>query len=159
MDDAENKVGPVSRGTDREEEGMEKLAAIKAFFEAYARKDVGAVRQVMAEDIVWIIPGHHPLSGPKRGVEEVLAFFDQLARAGFQAQPLVIAQSGDYVVDHHRGWSEMGDGIDQTWCLVFRFEDGRIKEVTNFASDQHEADRFFWSVYQLAPIPTRLATA
>jgi hypothetical protein len=136
---------------------MTKLDAIRGFFEAYARQDVGAVQEVMADDIVWTIPGHHPLSGPKRGITEVLAFFDQLARAGFQAQPLVIAESGEYVVDHHRGWSEAGLGVDQTWCLVFRFEGGRIKEVTNFASDQHAADRFFWSVYPLAPIPARLA--
>jgi hypothetical protein len=136
---------------------MSNLEAIGRFFDAYARKDVGAVREVMAEDIVWTIPGHHPLSGPKRGITEVLAFFDQLARAGFQAQPLVIAESGDYVVDHHRGWSEEGAGIDQTWCLVFRFEGGVIQEVTNFASDQHSADAFFWSVYPLAPIPERLA--
>jgi hypothetical protein len=27
----------------------------------------------MAKDIVWRIPGHHPLSGEKQGVEEVLA--------------------------------------------------------------------------------------
>lgn len=136
---------------------MSKLDVIARFFAAYAAKDVGEVREVMAADIVWTIPGHHPLSGPKNGIGEVLAFFDQLARAGFQAQPLVIAESGDYVVDHHRGWSEVGSGIDQTWCLVFRFEDGLIKEVTNFASDQHSADMFFWSVYPLAPIPDRLA--
>jgi ketosteroid isomerase-like protein len=97
------------------ERSMSNLASIRRFFEAYARKDVGAVREVMAEDIVWTIPGHHPLSGSKRGIDEVLAFFDQLARAKFRAQPLVIAESGDYVVDHHRGWSEADEGIDQTW--------------------------------------------
>jgi hypothetical protein len=44
-----------------------------------------------------------------------------------------------------------------TWCLVFRFDGGRIKEVTNFAADQHEADLFFWSIYAVKPIPHRLA--
>jgi uncharacterized protein len=76
------------------------LAKIQALFTAYANKDVAGVRDVMADDIVWHIPGHHPLAGPKRGVTEVLAFFDQLARANFQAQPLVIAEEGDFVVDH-----------------------------------------------------------
>lgn len=136
---------------------MTKLQIIQSLFKAYAEKDVGAVQVVMAEDIVWRIPGHHPLAGPKRGVPEVLAFFDQLALARFEAHPLVVAESGDYVVDHHRGWSSAGVGVDQTWCLVFRFEGGLIKEVTNFASDQHKADLFFWSVYRLAPIPARLA--
>jgi len=130
---------------------------IQAFFTAYAAKDVAGVRDVMASDITWIIPGHHPLAGTKRGIDEVLAFFDQLGKANFKAQPLVVTESGDYVIDHHRGWSEEAAGLDLTWCLVFRFEAGKIKEVTNFCADQHLADLFFWKVYPLKPIPARLA--
>ena len=111
----------------------------------------------MADDILWRIPGHHPLAGAKHGIHEVLAFFDQLAKAGFQAQPFAIAEQGDYVIDHHRGWSTAGGGLDLTWCLVFRFEDGKIKDVTNFCSDQHRADLFFNEVYKLKRIPDRLA--
>ncbi len=136
---------------------MSNLNKIQSFFEAYARKDVAAVRGVMADDIVWRIPGHHPLAGEKRGITEVLAFFDQLAKAAFQAKPIVVAEQGDYVVDHHRGWSTAGSGLDLTWCLVFRFEAGKIKEVTNFCADQHKADIFFHEIYKLKPIPDRLA--
>jgi ketosteroid isomerase-like protein len=133
------------------------LSKIQAFFAAYANHDVSAVREVMSDDIVWHIPGHHPLAGPKHGIDEVLAFFDQLGKAGFQAQPLVIVEQGDYVIDHHRGWSTAGGGLDLTWCLVFRFESGKIVEVTNFCEDQHRADLFFHDIYSLAPIPLRLA--
>jgi ketosteroid isomerase-like protein len=136
---------------------MTNLEKIHAFFTAYAAKNVSGIRNVMADDIVWHIPGHHPLAGAKRGIDEVLAFFDQLARASFQAQPIVIAEQGDYVVDHHRGWSTAGSGLDLRWCLVFRFADGKIAEVTNFCEDQHRADLFFWEVYPLKPIPERLA--
>lgn len=136
---------------------MSNLSKIQDFFSAYAAKDVTAVRGVMSEDIIWRIPGHHPLAGEKRGIDEVLAFFDQLAKAGFQAQPIVVVEQRDYVVDHHRGWSTVGSGIDLTWCLVFRFDSGKIKEVTNFCEDQHKADIFFYEVYKLKPIPARLA--
>ena len=132
------------------------LAKIQTFFEAYARKDVAAVRAVMAADITWQIPGHHPLAGTKKGIDEVLAFFDQLAKAGFKAQPLVVVEHGDYVIDHHRGWSEAGAGLDLTWCLVFRFHEGKIAQVTNFCEDQHKADSFFYEIYKLKPIPARL---
>src|SRR2546421_8276910 len=117
---------------------MSNLAKIQAFFTAYAQKNVAAICEVMADDITWAIPGHHPLAGVKKGIAEVLAFFDQLAKADFKAEPLVIAENGDYVVDHHRGWSEKADGLDLKWCLVFRFADGKIKEVTNFCEDQHK---------------------
>lgn len=59
---------------------MSNLQKINAFFSAYANKDVSAVGDVMAEDIVWRIPGHHPLTGEKKGIKEMLAFFDQLAK-------------------------------------------------------------------------------
>jgi ketosteroid isomerase-like protein len=136
---------------------MSNLSKIQEFFAAYASKNVAAVRSVMADDIVWRIPGHHPLAGEKRGITEVLAFFDQLGKASFQAQPIVVAEQGDYVVDHHRGWSTVGSGLDLTWCLVFRFEGGKIKEVINFCEDQHKADLFFHEIYKLKPIPDRLA--
>ena len=133
------------------------LQVIERFFAAYAAKDVGAVREALAPDVVWRIPGHHPLSGPKHGVDEVLAFFDQLARADMKAEPYAQAVTDDYVLDFHRGWSEAGAKMDTTWCLAFRFVDGRIQEVTNLCADQHVADQFFWSVYALKPIPDRLA--
>lgn len=136
---------------------MSKLQTIQAFFAAYAAQDVAGVREVLAPDIRWTIPGHHPLSGTKHGVEEVLAFFDQLRKANFKAEPLVVAESGDYVIDHHRGWSDVAGGLDLTWCLVFRFDSGKIQEVVNFCADQHRADLFFWKVYPLKPIPGRLA--
>jgi len=137
---------------------MSHLQTIQNFFAAYGAQNVAAVREVLADDITWTIPGHHPLSGTKRGVDEVLAFFDQLARANFKAEPLVVVENGDYVVDHHRGWSDVAGGLDLTWCLVFRFNAaGKIQDVVNFCADQHKADLFFWSVYQLKPIPARLA--
>lgn len=141
----------------RQDPAMSNLQKIQAFFAAYAAKDVAGVREVMAPDIRWTIPGHHPLAGTRRGIDEVLAFFDQLGKANFRAQPLVVAESGDYVIDHHRGWSDVAGGLDLTWCLVFRFDAGKIKEVVNFCADQHQADQFFWKVFPLKPIPGRLA--
>jgi ketosteroid isomerase-like protein len=146
----------IQRSYKYNENNMANLTKINEFFTAYASKNVAAIRDVMADDIVWRIPGHHPLSGEKKGIDEVLAFFDELAVANFKAEPLVVVENGDYVIDHHRGWSEAGKGLDLKWCLVFRFEDGKIKEVTNFCEDQHKADLFFWEIYKLKPIPERL---
>lgn len=135
------------------------VAIIKRYYEAYAKGDVATVREIFAPDIVWRIPGHHPLSGAKRGANEVLAFFEQLAKANFKAEVLFLGGNDEYVVDCHRGYGAAGNNkLDILWCLVFRIKDGKIAEVTNFAGDQHAADTFFWSVYQLKPIPDRLAT-
>ncbi len=139
------------------------VALVQAFYEAYAAGDVDRMkREVLSSDVTWAIPGHHPLSGVKRGAQEIAAYFAQLPKANFQAEPLVIAAEGDYVIDVHRGWGSCQDvTLDMHWVLVFRIEDGRIKEVENYAADQHAADLFFTRVWgeDLKPIPDRLRGA
>lgn len=136
------------------------VAIIKRYYEAYGRGDLAAVRQIFAPNIVWQIPGHHPLAGPKRGPDEVFAFFEQLAKANFKAEVLFLSGNDEYVVDYHRGYGALGNAkLDINWCLVFKMQNGRIVEATNFAGDQHAADAFFWSAYPLKPIPDRLASA
>jgi ketosteroid isomerase-like protein len=141
-------------------EKNDKLSAITAFFEAYAAGDRDGIGAVLAPAVEWTIPGHHPLSGTKHGVDEVLAFFDALAAAGFKAETFFLEASDEYVVDIHRGYSTAGvGGVDTTWALVWHFDAaGRIDRVINLSGDQHQMDAFIWANYQLKPLPERLAT-
>ncbi|XVS65884.1 nuclear transport factor 2 family protein [Actinosynnema sp. CA-299493] len=136
-----------------------KLDAITKFFAAYATYDLDAMRAVMTDDIEWTIPGHHPLAGVKRGVEEVAAFFTALGKAGFQADPLFLEANDEYVVDVHRGWTTAGEGkVDTLWALLWHFDDdGRIDRVVNLSADQHQMDSYIWANYTLAALPDRLA--
>jgi ketosteroid isomerase-like protein len=133
---------------------------VEDFYAAYAANDVERMkRELLASDVTWAIPGHHPLSGVKRGAEEIAAYFAQLPKADFRAEPVVIATEGDYVIDVHRGWASYDDAtLDMHWVLVYRIDDGRIAEVENYAADQHAADLFFTRVWaeDLKPIPERL---
>ncbi|GAA0281264.1 hypothetical protein GCM10009527_092060 [Actinomadura nitritigenes] len=136
-----------------------KIEAIGKFFAAYAAYDLDAMREVLTDDIEWTIPGHHPLAGTKHGVEEVAAFFTQLSKGGFQAEPLFLEANQEYVVDIHRGWTTEGIGkVDTMWALVWHFNaDGKVDRVFNLSGDQHQMDTFVWSNYSLAPLPDRLA--
>ena len=68
-----------------------------------------------APNLVWNLPGHHPLAGTKNGPDEVLAFFAALRRANIQvtldpaADPATgIDTFGDStVVEVHRGRGEV----------------------------------------------------
>jgi hypothetical protein len=92
------------------------VAVVTEFFAAYAEHDRGRIGAVLAPAISWSIPGHHPLSGTKHGVDEVLAFFDALTAAGMRAETYFLEASDDYVVDIHRGWSTLGEGrVDTDW--------------------------------------------
>jgi ketosteroid isomerase-like protein len=144
----------AAAGTGREHPNV---ALIRRYYQAYGTGDLNALRPFFAADIRWTIPGHHPLAGTKKGVEEVLAFFRELGRAGFRAETLCVAADGEWVVDLHRGWSTAPAGLDILWTLAFRIRGQRIVEAVNFPGDQHAADAFFWRVYPLAPLPDRLA--
>jgi len=135
------------------------IKVVQDFFAAYGANDLDGIAAVMDEDVKWHIPGRHPLSGTKTGRDEVLAFFAQLGAANFQADPIYFGADETYVVDIHRGWSnaEGKPNIDTTWALVYRIEDGKIVEATNLSGDQDAANTFFWSQYQLKPVPDRLA--
>ncbi|MFE2955039.1 nuclear transport factor 2 family protein [Nocardia tengchongensis] len=136
-----------------------KIAAIAAFFEAYARYDLDGMRAVLTEDIAWTIPGHHPLSGTKHGIDEVVEFFNQLATAGMKAETFFLQANDEYVVDIHRGYSTAGEGkVDTIWALVWHFNtEGKVDRVVNLSGDQHQMDTYVWQNYSLAPLPTRLA--
>lgn len=135
-----------------------KLTAIESFFAAYANDDREGIAAILASDIEWTIPGHHPLSGTKHGIDEVLAFFAALAKAGFQAETFFLQASDEYVVDIHRGYSTAGvGGVDTTWALVWHFDgSGKVDRVINLSADQHQMDQFIWSNFSLKPLPDRL---
>ncbi len=134
------------------------LQLIKDYYAAYATGNPEALRPFLAPDIVWRIPGHHPLAGDKHGPDEVLAFFRGLAKGRFKAEPIFFQAQGDLVVDIHRGWSNVGSGpeVDQLYALMFRIRDGKIVEAQNFLTDMYGSDHFFWSHYPLKPLPGRL---
>ncbi len=137
------------------------VALVNKFYKCYATGDLETMkRDVLAADVVWRIPGRHPLSGAKHGADEIVAFFAQLAKANMKAEVVYLSGDDTHVVDVHRGWGATdAAGMDMLWVLFYRIQDGRIAEVTNFAADQAQSDNFFWASYDLAPIPARLAQA
>lgn len=135
------------------------IKVVQDFFAAYGANDLDGIAAVMDENVQWHIPGRHPLSGTKSGRDEVLAFFAQLGSAGFKADPIYFGADDTHVVDIHRGWSNAPGkpNVDTTWALIYRIENGKIVEATNLSADQDAANTFFWSNYDLAPVPDRLA--
>ncbi|WP_183562823.1 nuclear transport factor 2 family protein [Mucilaginibacter sp. SP1R1] len=130
------------------------LLLINSFFEAYAGNNLAAIKQILAPDVEWIIPGRHPLSGTKIGVDAVLGYFKQLQVCAFQASPIVMGVNDDYVIDCHLNWSNLADGenMKRMSCLLWKFNDGKINKVYNFPEDQHLVDAFFNNAYGQAAI-------
>jgi ketosteroid isomerase-like protein len=125
------------------------IQIVQNLFEAYGKNDLEGIRQVLAEDVQWHIPGRHPLSGTKNGINEVMNFFEELEKTGFKAEVMILAANDNYVIDAHRGWSNVtnGENVDLNWVLLYQIENNKIKRVINFAGDQPLADEFFTKSY------------
>jgi ketosteroid isomerase-like protein len=125
------------------------LTLINNFFTAYGSNDLDGIKRVLAQDIRWHIPGEHPLSGTKKGISEVLDFFEKLSKGAFKAEPIVMGVNDNYVIDCHRNWSNLEDteNLNAMSCLLWRIENNQIAEVYNFPENQKDVDVFFKNLF------------
>lgn len=125
------------------------LATIDEFFKAYGRRDFEALRHVTVEHVSWFFPGRNPASGIKSGLHEVLRFFDVMgaimSQSNIQVEKLVNEANDSYVLECQHIWTRRADdlNLDQLWCVLWEFENGRIAVGRHFAADQYAVDAFF----------------
>ena len=69
------------------------VTKVKAIYEAFGRGDVPAILSELAADVSWEFegPSQIPYTGTRRGVEQVMGFFEGIA-ASEQDQKLVVNQ-------------------------------------------------------------------
>jgi len=92
----------------------------------------------LAEDAVWIVTGQYSWSHEFRGREEIQNGLMGHLRSLLGARPRTMAfnsiAEGDYVVVEARGDNVTKTGVryDNQYCIVWRIEDGRIKEIKEY---------------------------
>ena len=131
-------------------------AIITQFFEAYGKRDFAGIRRVMSEDVLWIFMGQHPLAGVKNGIEDVVAFFDNMGAvmgaSSVTAEKLVTGGNDHFLVECQHIITHRSDGnnIDHYVCVLWTFENNMIITGRHFFSDPHAADHFFSAVAPIA---------
>ncbi|HLZ57023.1 MAG TPA: nuclear transport factor 2 family protein [Ktedonosporobacter sp.] len=138
------------------------LAVVQKMYECFNRGDMETIKkEVFAPDIVWNLPGRHPLAGTKHGADEVLAFFGQLGKVGIRVDLIGLDQfHEDTVVEVHHGYSQApinGAKLDAYNCTHYQVVNNKIQNVQVYLSDQYGADNFFWAAFELKGIPGRLS--
>ena len=98
---------------------LERLHAAQRAF--YAGGAAEPLRDVLAEDIVWRVPGDNDIAGEYRGIESVMEYFARrrdLARRTFRMHPgEVLVGDGDHVAVLTDGTAEI-DGVARRWSTV-----------------------------------------
>lgn len=106
-----------------------------------------AERASIAQDIVWHVPGHNPVSGDYHGFDEYTRLMPSrmapLAVWDFTLENVMV--NGDFVMTTFRVQGERrGMAIDMRGGHLMRVSaEGKVVEGWGFAGDQDALDEFF----------------
>jgi uncharacterized protein len=112
--------------------------------DAFRARDFGTLRSVIAEDVVWHVPGNHPRAGDIHGLDELVLWMRSLGDLGFWLREHDVIGNDEHVC----ALSVMGadrDGIhaETRVVSVFHFKDGRQQERWFYPEDLDAWDRIF----------------
>src|SRR3569833_750468 len=119
---------------------------LKTEFDAWATGDIRPLHAAIADDVVWTASGHNSWAGSFAGKDSVRR--DLLGPLGEQFDGTYTSTASrfvaedDVVVVETRGRvaTKAGPRYDNEYCFVFRLEDGRIREITEYLDTQLVAE-------------------
>jgi hypothetical protein len=123
-------------------------AVVRRIFDAFARKQGFALRDVFAADAVWTVPGDGAMAGAYRGREEIFRFLARLPKetgGTYESRLVDVLASASRAAALYRASGERGGRrLDLDQVLLFRLEDGLVREVLALPSDP-AAFEGFWA--------------
>jgi uncharacterized protein (TIGR02246 family) len=120
---------------------------VRRIFDAFARRDAFALRGLFAPDAVWTVPGDGAMAGVYRGPEAIFRFLARLPKEtdGTYRSELVdvLASDGRAAALYRASGERRGKRLDLDQVLLFRLEDGAVREVLALPSDPTAFDEFW----------------
>jgi ketosteroid isomerase-like protein len=106
-------------------------------------KGLDALLATMSDDVRWTIIGTTKYSGTMNGKQEIVdkllrPIFAELESMGSNTVDNVIAEDDYVVVQTHAAGrkTKTGNAYNNTYCLVYRVIDGKIKEITEYCDTE-----------------------
>jgi ketosteroid isomerase-like protein len=123
-------------------------ALVRSIFDAFSRKEGFALRGLFAEDAVWTVPGRGVMAGVHRGRDEIFRFLARLPKEtdgtyGSTLQDVLVSDERAAALYTARG-TRRGRTLELDQVLLFRIEDGLVREVLALPSDP-DAFEEYWS--------------
>jgi uncharacterized protein len=123
-------------------------AVVRRIFDAFARQQGFALRDVFAPDAVWTVPGDGVMAGVFRGREEIFRFLGRLPKetaGSYRSRLIDVLASDERAAALYRASGERrGERLDLDQVLLFRMEHGLVQEVLALPSDP-AAFEAFWA--------------
>ena len=122
---------------------------VRQGYDLFSNGDVEGFLGLLADDVVWHVPGRCPIAGTykgRQGVADYLTTIDELSGGTYQISRIhdVVANDEHAVGLHRSVGRRAGKTYDYNETVIFHVSDGRITEVWEVYGDQYEIDEF-WS--------------
>lgn len=126
-------------------EQVDELHRLQA--QMYAGGPVEPLAELLADDVVWHVPGSSPIAGDHLGRATVFEYFRtrrRLADNSMRLHPGEVLADGETVVQRVDGSARIG-GEPVSWSTVgvYRFEAGRVAEVWLVPTDLAKFERIW----------------
>jgi ketosteroid isomerase-like protein len=119
----------------------------RRIFDAFARKQGFALREVFAEDAVWTVPGTGRMAGVHRGREAIFRFLGRLPKetGGTYASHLIdVLASDERAAALYRATGQRnGRTLDLDQVLLLTVAGGRVTDVVALPSDPVAFEEFW----------------
>ncbi|HEY8083585.1 MAG TPA: nuclear transport factor 2 family protein [Solirubrobacterales bacterium] len=108
---------------------MSNVDTARSAYDAFGRGDLESLKEMFAEDGVWVTSDELPLGGETRGRDAILGNFAQIPNywSSFSVEPEEFIDAGDYVVIRgtQRASNDNGD-FEGAFLHLMKFEDGKV---------------------------------
>jgi len=120
---------------------------IRKRYDAFNNGDLAAVGDLLADDVVWHVPGRSPIAGDYRGREATLTYLGrraELTGGSYQAELHIAVGDNEHVITvDHTSAARADRAYGENEIVVFRFRDRRIVEVWQAPMNPYAHDAFF----------------
>ena len=133
-----------SAGTTPVADEAEKRVVADKFLTGFCEGEWGLLKSVMAEDIVWSLPGRNLISGEVRGIEAVVQRAQLISSFGlhFRLTHMLIGQHG--IALSFNNTAKRGRFfLNEYFSFVCQFRGGKISAIDTFLSNVAMANAFF----------------
>ena len=104
--------------------------------EAFRARDFEAIRSLVAEDVVWHVPGRHSMAGEISGLDELVAWLGRLGELGFTLREHDVFANDEHVCAlSYQGARRPGVAIETPETSVFHYRGGRQVERWIYPDD------------------------
>jgi ketosteroid isomerase-like protein len=115
--------------------------------DAFRTRDLEIIGSLVDEDVVWHVPGNHPMAGDVRGRDALLVWLQRVGDLGFMLREHDVLANDEHVCAlSSMGAQREGGDVRTRVVSVFHFRDGRQVERWFYPEDRDAWDEIFRGV-------------